>query len=187
MSSPAIKLEPNELEENQVRRQARINRPRWEPKKWHPVYEEVVLLSALGYSNIDIAKQKGFTTVHVSNILCTQQAKTLMEMISIRLRHKTGESMEDRLERYAEKAMQRVEEVLNDDEYAMRSPGGIFDRAITVLKVTNKVKSEGSTTVNNNLVVPVEAMLELKKGMELSDKARSMNKLVPIASIDTTK
>lgn len=184
MSSPALKLEN---EENATRRQARINRPRWEPKKWHPVYEEVVLLSALGYSNIDIAKQKGFTTVHVSNILCTQQAKTLMEIIVLRLRNKGGETMEDRLERFAAKAMDRVEEVLNNDEYAAKNPGGIFDRAITMLKVTDKVKTEGSQTVNNNLIIPIEAIAELKKGMELSDKARKINQLTSISSIDTTK
>lgn len=186
----ALKLDDNDiLESNRVRRRARIHRPRWSPKHWHPVYEEVVLLSALGYKNIEIAKEKGFTPVHVSNILNTPQAKRLLEILIARQRAKGTETLESRLERAAMKSMDRIEEVLDNDEYAMKNPGGIFDRAITMMKVTGKVKEPEKDPVRERtLVVPVEMMAALQDGLKLADRAREINRLAnptPV-SVDTT-
>lgn len=191
MAAPAFKLDSNDdvLAENRERRRARIHRPRWEPKKWHPVYEEIVLLDALGYKNTEIAKEKGFTTVHISNILCTEQAKMLKEILVKRLRKKGVETFEQRLERYADKAMDRIEEVLENDEYAAKNPGGIFDRAITMLKATGKVKEPEKDGVRERvLMVPAEMMEGLRRAIELSDEARRLNRLAApgAESIDTT-
>lgn len=187
MGEPALKLEePEAFAENAAVRRARINRPRWEPKKWHPVYEEIVLLDALGYKNTDIAKEKGFTTVHISNILNTPQAKVLKEILIKRLRSRGEETIEQRLDRLAHKAVDRVEEVLEKDEYASKNPGGIFDRAITLLKVTGKVKDPEAQRPVNTLMVPVEMMQALSDAIRISDEARNINRLPGRASIDTT-
>ena len=40
--------DPDLIREERGVRRARIERPRWNPKEWHPVYEEVVMLDVLG-------------------------------------------------------------------------------------------------------------------------------------------
>ena len=192
MSVPAFKLDEQVIpdhELNRVRRRARIHRPRWSPKTWHPVYEDIVLLSALGYKNTEIAQEKGFTVAHISNILTTPQAKMLMDILIARQRAKGTETLESRLERAAMKSIDRVEEVLNNDEYAIKNPGGIFDRAITMLKVTGKVKEPDKETIRERtLLIPAEMIEALQAGMKLADRAREINRLSSPDrnSIDTT-
>lgn len=165
----------DDFEENAARRRARINRPRWEPKAWHPVYEEIVLLDALGYKNTEIAEMKGFTVVHISNVLRTQQAKTLKEILVARLRTKGAETFEQRIERYAHKALDRIDEVMHNDEYAAKNPGGIFDRAITLLKVSGKVKDPEEEKKTPPMMVPIEVAQILRDGIAFANKARLLN------------
>lgn len=165
-----------ELEDNRARRSARINRPRWNPKQWHPVYEEIVLLDSLGYKNIAIAEMKGFTKEHISNILCTPQAKLIKQLILARMEKKRDETIDQRLERIAEKAMSRVEETINNDELAAKNPLGLFDRAITVLKATNKIKEQPTAVDNSRTIIVTDTQMEkLNRAMQLSDEAKQLN------------
>lgn len=154
---------------------SRLNRPRWQPKVWHPVYEEIVLLDALGYSNIEIAKDKGFTVVHISNILCTPQAKMIKRLIIGQVEKQRTLSIDQRLEKYSEVAMRRVEETLDNDVYAQKNPGGMFDRALKLLTVTNRVKDPDKGPVNNTtLVVPSEVFSRFTEAMERSREERKL-------------
>jgi hypothetical protein len=180
MSEPARDLEGLEvMEENAVMRRARINRPKWEPKKWHPVYHEVVLLSALGYKNTEIAAEKGFTTVHISNILNTPQAKVLFQILSKRLEKRYDETIEQRMEKVANKAMSRVEEVINNDTLFEKNPLGIFDRAIVALKGANKIKEE-EKEAPKGMMVPAESMVALVHAIQTSLEVKEMHKKVPL-------
>lgn len=165
-----------ELEENRARRAARINRPKWSPKQWHPVYEEVVLLDMLGYKNIVIAEMKGFTKEHISNILNTPQAKLIKELTVKRMEKKREETIEQRLDRLANKAMERLEETINNDELAAKNPLGLFDRAITVLKSTNNIKEQPTSVDNSRTIIVTDAQMEkLNRAMALSDEAKQLN------------
>lgn len=166
------------LEVNRAARRARINNPRWEPKKWHPVYEEIVLLDCLGYSNKDIAEDKGFTAVHISNILNTPKAKMIRELLLKQMEKKREETIEQRLEKLADKAMDRAEKVITDDDLFAKNPLGVFDRAIIVMKGANKIKDqEEAKLIQNTMIVSDEAAIRLAKAMagikrreELHDK-----------------
>ena len=165
-----------ELEENRARRSARINRPRWNPKQWHPVYEEVVLLDSLGYKNTSIAEMKGFTPQHISNILNTPQAKIIKQLILKRMEQKRDETVEQRLEKITNRAMSRIEETINNDELAMKNPLGVFDRAITVLKATNKIKDAPAIVNDNRTLIVTDAQMDkLDRAIKLSDEARQLN------------
>lgn len=153
-------------------RRARLNRPRWEPKVWHPVYEEIVLLSALGYSNLDIAADKGLTPVHISNILCTPQAKMIMRLVIGQYEKKRELTIDQRLNAIAEKAVGRVEEVIGNDAYAAKNPGGMFDRALSLLKATNKVKEPDAIVQRSTLVIPSEVFERFTVAMERSQRER---------------
>lgn len=164
-----------ELEENRARRAARINRPKWEPKKWHPVYEEIVLLDCLGYKGVVIAEMKGLTPQHVSNVLNTPQAKMIREITIKRMQQKRELTIEQRLEAVTDRAMSRIEEVVNNDELAAKNPLGLFDRAITVLKATNKIKEAPTGPVTNNMIVSDAAMDKLLKAVEKSDQVKALH------------
>lgn len=164
-----------ELEENRVRRAARINRPKWEPKVWHPVYEEIVLLDIMGYKNTVIAEMKGFTVVHVSNILNTPQAKIIRQLTLKRMEQKREETIEQRLERLTHDAMARVEDTIRNDDLAAKNPLGLFDRAITVLKATNKIKEVAPTVNNNTMIVSDEALDKLMRAVKQSDEAKALH------------
>lgn len=161
-------------EMDRPRRNARLNNPRWSPQKWHPVYEEIVLLSALGYSNIDIAKDKGFTVVHISNILNTPQAKVLMRLALAQIEAKRVQTIDARLNKIAERAIERVEETLDNDVYATKNPGGMFDRALKLLQVTGRVKDPDAVAAQrtNTLVVPSDLFEKFTQAMERSRTER---------------
>lgn len=180
MSSPAlveVHVNPDlrQMEENQARRRARITRPKWNPKQWHPVYEEVALLDCLGLSRKEIALEKGFTEAHITNICQTPQAGMIREIFRRKMAKKYEQTVEARLETLAQRAMDRVESVIEDDDLAKKNPLGLFDRAITVLKSTNKIKEAPSQVNNNTLIVSDEAMDKLTRGLDLADEARRLH------------
>lgn len=176
-----INPELQQMEENRAARKARINRPRWNPKEWHPVYEEVVLLDCMGLSRSDIAVEKGFTEEHITSILKTEQAKIIRRIVEQKIREKHDFTVEQRLERLANKAMTRVEDVINNDKVAETNPLGLFDRAIVLLKATKKIApEEPGTNIGKALIVTDAAMDKLIKGMAVADEARRLHALPPI-------
>jgi len=180
MSSPVlvevhVNPELAQMEENQARRRARITKPKWNPRQWHPVYEEVVLLDCLGLARKDIALEKGFTEAHITNICQTPQAQIIREIFRRKMAKKYEATVEDRLERLSQKAMDRIADVIDDDEIAKKNPLGLFDRAITVLKSTNKIKEVPTTHIENKLIVSDEAMARLERGMALADEAKRLH------------
>lgn len=167
---------PEHMRENQAFRRARITKPRWNPKEWHPIYEEVVLLECMGLKREEIAARVGFTEQHITNITKTPQAAIIRKLITARINQKATQTIEQRLESVATKAMQRVEDVMNNDVLAEKNPLGIFDRAITLLKGTQKIKSEeGGTKINRALIVSEQQFDRLIKGTALADEARRIN------------
>lgn len=172
---------PEHMQDNRANRRARITRPRWNPKEWHPIYEEVVLLDCMGYKRSEISLRMGFTEMHVTNILKTEQAAIVRKLVIARINGKAMQTIEQRLENVTLKAMQRVEDIMNDDKLAEKNPLGIFDRAITVLKGTRKIQPEdsGGTHINKALIVSEHQFDRLIKGTALADEARRLNAAQP--------
>jgi len=180
MSAPNIDLE--------LIRPAQLRKPHWNPKRWHPVYEEVVLMDLMGYKNIEIARLKGFTVQHISNILQTEQASRLRELAIARQRALGTQTFEMRLERATERAMNRIESVLENDEYAEKNPGGIFDRSLKLLQSTKKVgKTDGTDVVNNVMVVPASSIAQMKEALAESDAVRARHQLMPGEGVNTLR
>jgi hypothetical protein len=170
-----------------LNRPAQLRKPRWDPVRWHPVYEEVVMMDAMGYPNIEIAKLKGFMKEHISNILCSEKGRALKQIIIDRQRTTGLRTFEDRLERAADKAMQRVEAVLDNDEYAEKNPGGIFDRALKMLQATKKVAKDADAPTTNIIMVPAGAVASLKEAVTRSEQVREMHTLAAGIEVVTTR
>lgn len=177
MSAPALDLN----------RPAQLRRPRWNPKQWHAMYEEVVMMDQMGYKNIEIARLKGITVQHVSNILCTEQAGILKEFVQQRMRNSVETTFEARIERLNEKSISRMEEVLDNDEYAEKNPGGIFDRSLKLLQATKKVSKTEGDDVTNVVMVPAAAMTAMVDALATSDAVRARHQLVPNVEVNTLR
>lgn len=185
MAAPDLDL----LRDNEIRRRARLRRPKWNPRKWHPVYEEVVLLSAMGYKNIEIAERMGYTAVHISNILNTKQAEVILGVIEHRMRNKhidvKEKSIEERFEALATKAVKRCEDVINDDELAEKSPFGVFDRSIKFLRAVGKIKDpEEEKETRADFRIPVAAAAGIREGLRLAMEVRNRHALPVGESIE---
>lgn len=51
---------------------------KWQPTRWKPIYEKIIIMSAGGMSNKMIAASVGFTPEHVSSILNLSQERQRM-------------------------------------------------------------------------------------------------------------
>jgi len=166
-----------QMEENRIFRRARITKPRWNPKEWHPIYEEVVLLDCMGYKRSEIAIRMGFSEMHITNVLKTDQAAIVRKLVLARINSKAMQTIEQRLEAVTLKAMKRVEDVMNNDVLAEKNPLGIFDRAITVLRGTRKIQPEtdGGSHIGKAIIVSDHQFDKLMKGTAMADEAKRLH------------
>ncbi len=175
-----------QMDENSAKRRARNTRPKWNPKQWHPVYEEVVLLDCLGFSRKDIALEKGFTETHITNITSTSQARIIREVFQRKMAAKYEATVETRLERLSQKAMDNIEAVITSDALMEKNPLSIFDRSITLLKATKHIKDEPAVqNTQNILTITDEQMDRLAKGTKLADQAKLLN-AVEVKAVDAS-
>ena len=157
---------------------------RWVPKRWSPVYDQVVLLSVAGRSNTEIAKIFEFTPQHVSNIITTPQAALIRAEVSRKLRERAADTIPEKLEAAAAKAAQRVKDVIEDDDLFERSPFAVVDRSLKVLQATGYIKGEQDRAPirERTLVIPAELALRMLEGMARIDEAQK--RLPPAQDVD---
>lgn len=155
---------------------AKLTKPRWNPKEWKPEYERIVLASAIGLSGSQLAEKFGYTEPWISQILNSNQAKIILELIVRRTREYSLTTLPERLEKIHIKAFQRIESVINDDDMFERSPLAIFDRSVDLLKRGGVIKNDspnlpaGTTNnvTNNTLIVNATQKEEILESLRLS-------------------
>lgn len=144
---------------------------RWDPKEWRPEYTAIVAVSCTGLSNEVVGKQFGYTKEHISNILNTEHAKKLRQLINKRLIDSTNASQAERLDSLRNVALKRIEDVLYDDDRAVTNPLQIFDRSFKFLQATRDLAPESEkgtssqTNIQNNLVLSDSAAKALTQGI----------------------
>jgi len=154
---------------------------RWRPKEWTPVYEQIVVLSCgMNRSNVELGEMFGFTPQHVSNILNTPEASLVRRRVLETLREKVDGGIPKRLSDLADKATQRVAQIMYDDAVFERSPFAVVDRALRVLagvgRLRNAEESKGDTH-NNILVLSGEAAQDIRDGLRKSREARELHEV----------
>ena len=162
---------------------------RW-PKKWDPMYEQWVVLSAAGKSNKDIAELYNYTPQQVSNILTSPMAQMARRKIYEALHKGIDEGIPKRLEMLADKAVQRVAEVLYNDELAAESPFAVADRSIVVLKGLNKMRDEtkaGNTNIERAIIMAPELVLQLRDGIASLKRAEKLAELEKMEEAEVVK
>lgn len=124
-------------------RHGRINR--WIPKRWEEYYNQIVILRALNLkSNTELAAIYKVSAQHVSNIINTPQAEELRERIfNIALDNTKKISIEGMVN----KALERVNAVLNNDEVFEKKTE--FVTGVALKMIAHKMdKKEGSGNIN---------------------------------------
>jgi len=166
---------------------ATLERParfmKWRPRRWELVYEQMVALSTLGKSNTEIAEMYNYTPQHVSNILNTPEASLTRRLMLDKLRDGMAVKIPERLEALADKATQRIAEVLYDDDLAQRSPFQVADRGLAVLKGLGKLKDEANanrTNIGHALIVSPELAAQITGGLAATRRAHELNPPEPI-------
>lgn len=157
---------------------------RWFPKQWKPIFDEMILYSISGVPLEQIAKKYKYSYTHASTILNSPQAQIIRRQMLESLRKNVLAKQSERLEDLKDISLQRVSELLHDDNLMEKNPFGVADKAITVLKGTGVLQSEGSnnTTLNarNAVFLPPELAKGLLEGISMADKAKQLNAQAPL-------
>jgi hypothetical protein len=139
----------------------------YQPKKWKPVFTEIVILEATGsVTNVELGEKYGFTAQHISNICCTEQAEDIRKGLREKLIERGG-SIAERLVRLQDKALKRVEDYIEKDFLFEKSPESSVDRALKILSAGEHqtVNNTVNNTQQNNLILSPEIQERLMKGL----------------------
>src|SRR5689334_12260583 len=97
-------------------------RERWQPKRWEAMHEQMVIMSALGRSNVEIARTFGYSAQQVCNILNSDEASIVRARVLDQLRKTAVKQLDGSLEDLATQSIIRMKEVMYDDDLFAKSP-----------------------------------------------------------------
>lgn len=204
MAVPNVKLEQVNEEENSPPKPADVSeivnaykppvfkhkKKRWEPKKWEPLFDEMILMSCLGKSQIEIARRFGYTTRHVNAIINCKQAQVTKRIILSKLQETIAQTIEQRIAGIKDKALTRISQVLSDDTLLETAPMAVFDRSVTVLKGTGVLKesaSGGSGDVKGNIFINADDLKGIREGLAVANDAKRLNAPKEAIEINVTE
>lgn len=148
---------------------------KWAPKRWEVMHQQIVALSTMGKSNTEIAEQFGYSPQQISNIInCPQASIERRNMINA-LQKGIEERIPKRLEQLADKAIQRIADVLYNDDLAERSPFAVADRGFVVLKGLGKLKDENSArnvNIEKAVILAPELATQIADGLAALKRAQ---------------
>jgi len=164
---------------------------KWQPKTWKPIHEEIVALDCAGAPHAMIAAKLNKSVQYVSRICNTPQAVIIKRYALKEMIKKNKEIQEERIEHMQAKAMERISDVLEDDDLARDEPFAVVDKAFKLLSSTGVMggkKDNGDTHIHaNNVTVnnlKNSALVEIKEGLARSREVRE--KYQSLEAIDVT-
>ncbi len=204
MSAPGSSVDPIAAALTQINTKRKRGRPKkdeltarrasirkWQPKTWKPIHEQIVALDCAGAPHAMIAGKLNKSVQYVSRICNTPQAAIIKRHALAEMVKNNKEFQEERFTHMAARAMERICDVLEDDELAKDEPFAVVDRAFKLLTQTGVIgpkKEDGAThihakhvTVNN---LKQTAIVELKDGLAKAVEVRE--KYQRMEAIDVT-
>lgn len=156
---------------------------RWVPKKWDPIYDQMVLLSCMGLSHKAIGDKFGYGQQQVCNILNTEQAKVLKESIITHIRN-TGVTLGDRLARLEDAALNNLEHALVNEDLRTKAPLAVADRSLAFLKGVGKLEGDKQKEQKNtNIFIGGDVAAKLLAGIEKSNEAAIIHNGVEVKTL----
>lgn len=175
---------------SEVRAVARVKK--WVPKKWKPMYEQIVALDIAGLPHANIAVRFNKTVQYISKICNTPQALMIKKNALNILVEKNKEFQEERFSHTQAKAMERITDLMENDDLFAAEPFQIVDKAFKLLQNSGALAAEkskeagdmvfqGPVTVNN---LTQTAVLDLKEGLAKAREAGDLH--AGMEAIDVT-
>lgn len=122
----------------------------YNPKRWHPEFDLIVIKSVGGLSNEEIGREFGYTKQHVSNILSTPQAAEVRDRIREEINKNYQGKLKERVSAIGEGVVRHVEKFITDaNNLAERSPFDFIDRALKIGTVIGAMGEKVSNISNN--------------------------------------
>lgn len=170
------------------KRGAAVNK-RWNPKEWHPIYEQIVLYDAIGMPHAEIEEKTGYTQPWISSILNSEQGKLRKILLTKRIQETGVQAVTtERVQKLQARAFQNIEKVINNDDILERSPMAIFGASMDILKKHPIMYPEeprnpsaphiGTVNVQQNFVqIPGAGREEINRSLELAGKVQEIHQL----------
>jgi len=117
----------------------------WNPKKWKPLYDSILALAITGIKSVTIADTLNIDKQTVYLILNSPTGKEKLSELQRLKQAAVKNSTETRLAALQDKALQRVEALINSEEIAVNAPLKMFDRSMQVLRGLGSMKQDSPT------------------------------------------
>lgn len=155
---------------------------RYNPKRWHPEFDLMVVESIAGMDNQSIGDKYGYTKEHVSNILSTEEAKKVKDRIRGTIEKETDLNIKERVSRIGEKVLKHVEKFVEDENgLAEKNPFYFIDRVVKIGESMgsmgkNSVPIPGNNIINNGsmIVMNGDRVTDLKNALDNSMSLESI-------------
>lgn len=160
----------------------------WRPKNWKPQYDEMIVKSLLGQTNLALATEYGYTPQHVSVILNSPQSLAAKRVIMGRMRGEVKEQLGDRLADLEDMALKRLHGFFSDEEVMRNSPIAVAEKSIQILKGTGALKEKVGDTINakNAIFMDRDAVATIVDGLHKANEAMRLHSGDRSISVDST-
>ncbi len=163
---------------------------KWAPRRWKPLYDQMIILSVAGRNNKEIAEALDVTPVHVGNVLNCGQAKIILKALISKMRTEAISDITEiptRLNASLDEASKRLLNYFKNDDVAKSAPGAMADRAMKLLTGLGHLKTGDPNKQSNKLNIKKayflgeEAYDRLSTAIEKSDRAQEVHKQIPVS------
>lgn len=127
----------------------------WQPLKWIPVYDRMVVMHCFGISNVEIARQLDYSAVQVGNILRSDEGKTCIKRVRTEYLNQISEDVPTQIEELKAKSFRAISEALSNEDLIEKAPLAAANLGITFLKGIGSLSDGASKNTQVNLNVPV--------------------------------
>lgn len=157
----------------------------WQPKKWKPLYDWVIVRHLVGETNKEIAEQCDLHEAHVGNIIRSLRGQE--EIAKIRGKGSFHKTVEAKLEHIKQKSIDRMVQFIDNDTAFEKNPIAATDRAINIAEklgsIGKNAKEEGNKVINNHVMILNNPQVqdELTKALAFSATVRQLHSGEPAA------
>ena len=110
-------------------------------KNWKPIHTSIVLDYAQGRTVSQLCEKYGFAHSTIGNIVRSRKAKEILARIEGNILRNGSESFPEAIKKAKILAFQRMQDFLQNDSYAEKSPFAFFDKAAKAVEVFSKLES----------------------------------------------
>lgn len=154
----------------------------WRPLEWIPVYETMVAMSITGMSYKEIGAKLDYCPVQVGNIIRSPKAQEIAKSYIENVRSNTLNYEVNSLSKIKDKAIQRISDVILNEEFATQYPFRVAEFSASILKGLGTLSdaSGPAAPTQNNIFIGTDIASKLFEGTMKADEAARLNGLTEI-------